>query len=130
MKNNRQPLSLKRWQVVTLITLQVLFAACATSVLVYRAQGWAPEVINFGWLSYRAFHITISIGLVIYFIWGLVSRHRYVVPLLSLFALFHLIDGVLIAFWTKAALQFATLGIVAWIVYANRSIDKHSGSQA
>ncbi|MEX0706993.1 MAG: hypothetical protein WD078_03445, partial [Woeseia sp.] len=61
---------------------------------------------------------------------GLVRRHRFIVPLLSLFALFHLIDGVLIAFWTKAALQSAALVILARIVYASRSIDNHSGSRA
>lgn len=120
MADNR--LSLTHWQVIALITLQCLLAACMTSVLVYRALDLAPEVINFGWLSYRAFNIYISISLIIYFIRGVVRRHGYVVPLLSLFALFHLIDGLLIGFWTKAVLQLATLGIVAWIVYA-RPVD-------
>ncbi|WP_341580873.1 hypothetical protein [Marinobacter metalliresistant] len=121
MKDNRQPLSLTRWQGIALIALQLLFAACATSVLVYRAQGWAPETINFGLLSYRAFNIYISLGLVIYFIWGIVRKNRYVVPLLSLFALFHMVEGMIIGFWVKSALQLATLVILARIVYASRS---------
>lgn len=122
MEEYRHPLSPSRWQIIALIALQLLFAACATSVLIYRAQGWAPEVINFGWLSYRAFNIYISLGLVIYFIWGLVRKHRYVVPLLSLFVLFHMVEGLIIGFWTKSALQLAALIILARIVYASRSL--------
>ena len=71
MRVERQVWSLNRWQTITLIVLQLLFAACATSVLIYRAQGWAPEVINFGWLSYRACNIYISLALVAYFVVGL-----------------------------------------------------------
>ncbi len=108
---------LQRWQTVTLIVLQLMFAVCATSVLVYRAQGWAPEVIDFGWLSYRAFNIYVSLPIIGYLVWGLLRRHRHVLPLLAAFSLFHLVEGAVIAFWTKAVIHLVTLVILAWIVY-------------
>lgn len=111
---------IRRWQVVTLIFLQLLFAACATSVLVYRAQGWAPEVIDFGWLSYRAFNIYFSLFIIAYLVWGLLCRHRYTLFLLTIFSLFHLVDGGLIGFWTKSVVHLATLIILAWIFYRQR----------
>lgn len=77
---------LKRWQIVTLIVLQLLFAACATSVLIYNAMAWAPEVIDFGWWSYRAFNIYVSLGIIGYLCWGLYCRYTHVLPLLAAFA--------------------------------------------
>lgn len=113
-------MQLKRWQTATLIVLQLLFAACATSVLVYRAQGWAPEVIDFEWLSYRAFNIYVSLALIGFLVWALLHRHRLALPLLAAFSLFHLIDGVIIAFWSKAVIHLMTLILMAWIVYERR----------
>ena len=117
MRVERRVWSLNRWQTITLIVLQLLFAACATSVLIYRAQGWAPEVINFGWLSYRACNIYISLALVAYFVVGLWRGHRYIAPLLTLFVLFHLVEGAIIGFWTKAILQLAALGVLSWSIW-------------
>ncbi len=114
------PIRLKQWKTATLIGLQLLFAACATSVLVYRAQGWAPEAINFGWLSYRAFNIYVSLALIGYLVWALLRRHRLALPLLAAFSLFHLIDGAIIGFWTKAIIHLLTLILLAWIVFERR----------
>jgi len=108
---------LKRWQIVTLIVLQLLFAACATSVLIYNAKAWAPEVIDFGWWSYRAFNIYGSLGIIGYLCWGLYRRYTHVLPLLAAFALFHLLEGMVIAFWSKAVIHLATLILLAWIAY-------------
>jgi hypothetical protein len=113
-------MQLKRWQTATLIVLQLLFAACAMSVLVYRTRGWAPEVIDFGWLSYRAFNIYVSLALIGFLIWALLGRHRLALPLLVAFSLFHLIDGAIIAFWTKAIIHLMTLILLAWVVYERR----------
>jgi len=111
-------MQLRRWQTATLIGLQLLFAACATSVLLYNAMGWAPEVIDFRWLSYRAFNIYVSLVAIGYLVWGLLRGHRFVPPLLAAFSLFHLVEGAIIAFWSKAVIHLATLVILSWIVYA------------
>ena len=92
------------------------------SVLLYRAQGWAPEVIDFGWLSYRAFNIYFSLLVIGWLVWGLLRGSRYVLPLLAVFALFHLVEGVAIAFWAKAVIHLVTLIIVSWIIYENSRI--------
>lgn len=105
----------QRWQTIALVVLQLLFALCAASVLVYRAKGWAPEVIDFGWLSYRGFNIYGSLLVIGYLVHALLRRHRHALPLLAVFAFFHLIDGMIAAFWTKAAIQLVTLVILTWI---------------
>lgn len=112
-----QAMRLQLWQTATLVVLQFLFALCATSVLIYRAQGWAPEVIDFGWLSYRALNIYVSLPVIGYLIWGLLRRHCHVLLLLAAFALFHLVEGMIIAFWGKAVIHLITLGILAWIAH-------------
>lgn len=108
---------LKRWQSVTLVALQLMFAACAASVLVYNAAGWAPDVIDFGWWSYRAFNIYLSLAVIAWLVWGLIRRPGYALPVLAVFAAFHLVEGIVIAFWSKAVIQLATLIVLAWVVY-------------
>ena len=71
-------MQIQRWQTVTLLVLQLLFAACAASVLLYSARRWAPEVIDFGWLSYRAFNIYLSLLIMGYLVYRLLRHHRYV----------------------------------------------------
>lgn len=115
--SNDQSMRLKRWQAASLIGMQLLFAACATSVLFYRAQGWAPDVINFEWLSYRAFNIYLSLLIIGCLVWGLLRGYRHVLPLLAAFSLFHLVEGALIAFWAKAVIHLVTLIILAWMVH-------------
>jgi len=117
-------LRLGRWQAATLIGLQLLFAACMASVVLYRAQGWAPEVINFGWLSYRTFNIFVSILIVGYLVWGLLRRDRYVLPLLAAFSLFHAIEGVIIGFWAKAVIHLATLLVLGWAAHRGARLDE------
>jgi lysylphosphatidylglycerol synthetase-like protein (DUF2156 family) len=107
---------LNRWQTATLTALQLLFAACATSVLVYRARGWAPEVFDFGWLSYRALNIYVSLAVIGYLVWGLLRGYRHVLALLAIFSLFHLVEGVIIGFLSKAVIHLMTLLMLAWIV--------------
>jgi hypothetical protein len=51
---------------------------------------------------------------VAYFVVGLIRGHRYIVPLLAAFALFHLVDGLITGFWTKAILQFAALCVLGF----------------
>lgn len=105
------------WRLWTLIVLQLLFAACASSVLIYRATGRAPEIIHFGWLSYRAWNIYLSLLLIAYLVWALQRALPYTVPLLAAFCLFHLMDGLLIGFWTKAVLQALSLAVLATAAY-------------
>jgi len=97
-----------------LILLQLLFAACATSVLLYNPFGWAPAVIDFAWGSYRALNIDASLVLVAVIVIALLRQTHWGVLLLAAFALFHSIEGVVIGFWVKAALQLATLAILVW----------------
>lgn len=104
------------WPLRVVILLQALFAACAVSVLAYRAAGRAPNLIHFGWLSYRAWNIYLSLLLVAYFVVALRRALPYTVPLLAAFSVFHLVDGVLIGFWTKAVLHALTLLILGWTV--------------
>jgi hypothetical protein len=111
---------LKRWQTVTLIILQLLFAACAASVLIYNALAWAPKVIDFRWLSYRAFNIYASLALIAYIVRELARREISILPALAVFALFHLIEGIIVAFWSKAVIHFATLILLAWFVYERK----------
>jgi hypothetical protein len=118
---------LKPWQTATLIALQLLFAACATSVLVYRARGWAPQVFDFGWLSYRALNIYISLALIGYLVWGLLRGYRHALPLLAVFSLFHLVEGVIIGFLSKALIHLITLIVIAWVV-SDRSVRRLPGS--
>jgi len=122
MTNEMRNTRLERWQLVTLLALQLLFAACMASVLVYNARGWAPEVIDFGWLSYRAFNIYVSLLVVGYLVWGLPRRHRYALPLLAAFALFHMVEGIVIAFWAKSVIHLATLAVLAWAAYAGNRL--------
>jgi len=105
---------LGRASTTTLILLQLLFAACATSVLLYNLFGWAPAVIDFGWGSYRALNIDASLVLVAVIVIALLRQTHWGVPLLAGFALFPGIEGVVIGFWGKAALQLATLAILVW----------------
>lgn len=102
-------MNIKRWQLVSLIILQVTFAACASSVLIYNAFEWAPDVIAFEWGSYRAFNIYISILIVAALVWGLITRVPVTLPIIMVFASFHLVEGLIISFWSKAILHFITL---------------------
>jgi hypothetical protein len=110
-------MSLSPWQLAAVLVLQGLFAACATSVLVYRALGVAPEVIDFGWLSYRTFNIAGSILLVAYIAWGLLRDHRHIYTITAAFSLFHLIEGAVIGFWIKAVLHLLVLLVLAPAAY-------------
>lgn len=110
-------LQIAGWPLRTVILLQLLFAACASSVLAYRATGRAPELIHFGWLSYRAWNIYLSLLLVAWFIIALRRAIPYTVPLLAAFSLFHLVDGPLIGFWTKAVLQAISLTVLGCAIW-------------
>jgi len=90
-----------------------LFAACASSVLVYNAFGWAPDVISFEWGSYRAFNIYVSILIVAALVWGLLTQVPVILPIIIVFASFHMVEGLIISFWSKAAIHFMTLLIAA-----------------
>lgn len=113
-------MNIKRWELVSLIILQVMFAACASSVLVYNAFEWAPDVISFEWSSYRAFNIYISILIVAALIWGLLARTAIIMPVIMVFASFHLMEGVIISFWSKAVIHFITLLISANILMGEK----------
>lgn len=127
MGDNQQTRSLKRWQVSTLITLQLLFAACATSVLVYRSQGRPISSISPGCLRLAVvpdiqYHYLDWPDQLFYLralCAGMVMSSRYF-PCSPSFI--HLVEGGLIGFWTKSALQLATLANLARIVYASRSL--------
>ncbi len=65
-------------------------------------------------------NIYVSLALIGFLVWALLRRHCLALPLLAAFSLFHLIDGAIIVFWTKAVIHLMTLILLAWIVYERR----------
>ena len=102
-----------RWETWSIITLELLFALCAASVVGYKMAG----IFEFEYLSYRFFNIVASILIVCLIAWALLrsERQMYLYPVIALFSLFHLIEGVMIGFWYKVIIHFLILLIVAWM---------------
>jgi len=106
----------KRWEIWIIIALEVLFALCAASVIAYRFLGIAFE---FNIFSYRMANITISIALISYFVFSLYRLRKNILIWVSVFSLFHIIEGVLIHFWFKVVIHALILLIVS-IYYTRR----------
>jgi len=90
-----------------LVVLEILFGLCATSVVIYQVTGRFD--FGFGFLSYRFFNIAISVLLVGYIIYGLFKAHKNILLLVSIFSLFHFVEGVFIQFWFKVVIHFLIL---------------------
>ena len=69
-----------------IVILELLFAVCALSVLLYRYFGIA---FDFAWLSYRVLNISISLGLIAYLTYALLKPNRHALVLAFFFSLFH-----------------------------------------
>ncbi len=109
----------KRWEIRSLIDLESLFAVCAASVLVYKLLG----IFDFGFLTYRFFNIAVSIGICIYIIYALLRLDKYVYVVITLFSLFHFIEGIIIHFWYKAIIHLMILLIMTWIYYRTKTFQ-------
>jgi len=64
----------KKSTIWSLVVLQGLFALCASSILLYQYMGWFD--FGFGLVSYRAVNILASVGLIGYFVYGLLQQRR------------------------------------------------------
>ena len=98
----------KRLFMGILIFLELLFVACAISVVVYKILG----IFDFGFLSYRFFNIVLSILFIGYLIYGLAKAHKNILILITIFSLFHFIEGIIIIFWFKAVIHLTILIVV------------------
>ena len=107
----------KRWEIRSLIGLESLFALCAASVVVYKLLG----IFDFGFLTYRFFNIAVSIGICIYIIYALLWLDKYVYVAITLFSLFHFIEGIIIQFWYKTIIHLMILLIMMWIYYRHKT---------
>ena len=92
----------------TLIFLELLFVACAIGVVLYKIWG----IFDFGFISYRFFNIVLSIIFIGYLIYGLAKAHKNILTLVTLFSLFHFIEGIIITFWFKVVIHLAILLVV------------------
>lgn len=98
----------KRLFIGILIFLELLFVACAISVVLYKIWG----IFDFGFLSYRFFNIVLSILFIGYLIYGLAKAHKNILILITIFSLFHFIEGIIIIFWFKVVIHLAILIVV------------------
>jgi len=106
------------WEHWALILLEVLFALCAASVVLYKIWG----IFSFGFLSYRFINIVLSIGIIVYIIWALLHSKKHTYTLITLFSLFHFIEGIIIQFWYKTVIHFFILLVMIKIYYKKRKI--------
>lgn len=101
----------------TLIGLEVLFIFCMLSVILFKIFG----IFDFGFLSYRFFNVVASIFFTLYLIQSLLRLDKYVYILITIFSLFHFIEGIIIGFWWKTVIQGAILIVIIGIYYKSRS---------
>ncbi len=106
------------WEIRGLIILEALFALCAASVVAYKLLG----IFDFRFFSYRFFNIAASIALSVVIIRSLVRRDPRIFPVIIVFSLFHLVEGLIIGFWFKAAVHFFILAMMLWIYYKHRRL--------
>ena len=106
-------------EIWAIIILNIAFALCATSVILYRILGIA---FDFGFLSYRVINIVFSISFIGYLVYGLLKSHKNILILVSLFSLFHFIEGIIIVFWLKTIIHFLILVVVGVYYYRHKTI--------
>lgn len=104
-----------RWLVWSISGLEILFALCASSVLVYRVLGIA---FDFGLFSYRVANIVISLIVIAYIIYGLFKQSKNILLWVMWFSSFHLIEGIIIHFWFKVVIH--ALILIAVAIYYSR----------
>lgn len=102
-----------------IVILELLFAACALSVLLYRYLGIA---FDFAWLSYRVFNISISLGLIAYLTYALLKHKRHALVIAFLFSLFHFIEGIFINFYAKTIIHGIILAVIVIFYYRYNTI--------
>ncbi|MFV2056878.1 MAG: hypothetical protein ACC707_10440 [Thiohalomonadales bacterium] len=105
-----------KWLIWSISGLELLFALCAGSVLVYRVLGIA---FDFGLFSYRVANIVISLFVIAYIINGLFKQSKNILLWVVWFSSLHLIEGIVIHFWFKVVIHALILLVVA-IYYKQR----------
>jgi len=119
-RNMRKQIKKKSiWEHWALIILEVLFALCAASVVLYSMLG----IFSFGFLSYRFFNIVLSVVIVFYIIWALLNSRKHIYAFITFFSLFHFIDGIIIQFWYKTIIHSLILITMVWIYYKKRRLQ-------
>ena len=111
---------MKKPFILSLVVLELLFAACAISVVAYQFTGRFD--FGFGVLSYRFFNIAISVLIVAYLIYGLLRRSDNILPLAIIFSIFHLAEGVFIHFWFKVVIHLLILLACGYYYYNHRTL--------
>ena len=112
---------LKKYELWILVVLEALFAACATSVVVYQVTGRFD--FGFGFLSYRFFNIAISIAFVSYIIFGLFKGFQNILSFALVFSLFHFFEGLIISFWFKVVIHFLILLVFGLFYWRNKTLS-------
>jgi hypothetical protein len=109
---------LTKREVALLIILEILYVACAISVIVWKVRG----IFTFGWMSYRFFNVALSIVFAFYLMFGFGRRHRYVLALATIFSLFHFVDGIIIRFLYKVVIHAAILVVIGFHAWRHRTL--------
>ncbi len=109
-----------RYEILAIIILEVLFGLCALSVLAYQFFGRFD--FGFGVISYRFFNITFSLMFMSYLIFGLLKEQQDILILVTLFSLFHLIEGIVIHFWFKVVIHLLILIVVGYHYYRHQTL--------
>jgi len=108
-----------KFEIWSIIILNILFALCASSVILYRIMGWA---FDFGMFSYRVFNILFSLVFMVYLIYALLKSKRYAIVLATVFSLLHFIEGLIISFWLKAIIHGLILAVVGIYYFRHKTI--------
>jgi len=106
--------------------LEILFAMCASSVLVYRVLGIA---FDFGLFSYRVANIVISLIVISYIVFGLFKQSNNILQWVLWFSIFHLIEGIVIQFWFKVVIHALILLVVGFYFYRHRTLTLNPDCQ-
>ncbi len=109
-----------RYEIRSLIILEILFGLCALSVLAYQFLGRFD--FGFGVISYRFINIIFSLLFIVYLIIRLLKAQQNVLILVALFSLFHFIEGIFIHFWFKVVIHLMILIVVGYHYYRHKTI--------
>ncbi len=122
VNDKASPGSNPRFFIWSLVLLEALYAVCALGIIAYRVMGRFDVVPRFGLISYRTFNLVVSLLIVVYLIRALLKSQTNVLVLVTLFSLFHFVEGIIIHFWYKVVIHFVILILVAYHYFRHRML--------